>query len=235
MDLPIVVGAARAWLALFPCELGPLRALVPPPLEPVGLRSERGVVVAALFDFEESSIGSFRELAVGFAVRYRPWLSLPFGAMLLERRATDFGWWLQVVSVSTEAAREAAVRHWGLAAFVGDVQVLAKRARLRASLTEGGHEVLGLEMKRPGPGMPMHFPFRVYSRLGSDVLRSDSTVDAIGREKSLLASAKLVLHRHERVEGLRALNIALTSPMQVRWYDAYRTRLEGPAARYRLK
>ena len=174
-------------------------------------------------------------MAVGFAARPKPWLAPPLGALWLERRAGDFGYWIQYSAVSTEAAAEAHREHWGLPSFHADIDIVIKRSKMKATVTENGEEVMRLAMKRPGPGMPEHFPFRYYSRAGNEVLKTEMSVDAIGREKSFFASSELTLNRHERTEDLRVADIDLRSPLRVRWYDSYRTWMDEPVARYRVR
>lgn len=235
MQLPIVVGAARAWFALFRCNIDPLQPLLPPPLEAVPVGSGRGVVSVALIDYEDTSVGPFTEAMIGIAARHKPWFHLPLGSMYLERRASDFGYFSIFLASSSEDVRQLQHSTWGLPSFGAELRVQVKRSKMRAVISEQGAEILQFEMKRPGAGLPMHFPLRTYSRLNDEILRSEMMVDAIGREKKWLASARLTLQRHERVEGLRALSIEATVPMEVRWYDSYRGRIDLPAARFRVR
>ncbi|MBI5533157.1 MAG: acetoacetate decarboxylase family protein [Deltaproteobacteria bacterium] len=235
MELPIVVGAARGWFALFRCSADPMRPMLPPPLEPVVLRGGRGVVSVGVIDYEETSIGPFTEAIIGFAARHRPWFNLPVGSMYLERRASDFGYWTQVLATSSDKVRVLEEETWGYPSFASDVRVVLKRSKMRTVVTENGAEIFQFEMKRPGAGLPIHFPYRTYSRLGDEILRTEVSVDAIGHEKQWFTSAKLTMHRHERVESLRALSIDCTNPIEVRWYDSFRGRMDAAGARFKAK
>lgn len=235
MELPVVIAASRAWVAFFRCQLNPVRALMPPPLEPVTLRGGRAVAMVMALDCEDSSIGPFRQVAVGFAARHRPWFSLPLGSRWLERKVNDFGYWVEYSANSCQDMADAEQLHWGLPSFQAEVEVQLKRSRMRAVVREKGVEMMQFEMKRPGPAMPIHFPFRLYSRQEHEILRTEMSVDALGRERSLLISSHMQLHRHERVEKLRSVSIEFDTPLEARWYDSFRTRREAPSARLRLK
>lgn len=235
MELPNVVSAARCWVALYRCQLNPVRALIPPPLEPVTVRGGRVLVAVFLLDCDDTSLGRYRQLAVGFAARPKPWIAPPFGALWLERRASDFGYWLQFSAVSTEAACKASVEHWGLPSFHADIDISVKRSRMKAVVAEKGVEVLRLEMKRPGAGMPERFPLRYYARSGDEILKTEMTIDAVGREKAMFAKSSITLRRHERVEDLRGVSIEMHDPLRVRWYDSFRTRMDEPTARFKVK
>ena len=102
-------------------------------------------------------------------------------------------------------------------------------------VTEKGAEVLRLEMKRPGAGMPERFPLRYYARTKDEILKTDMTIDAVGREKSMFAKAAITLRRHERAEDLRGVSIEMHDPIRVRWYDSFRTRMDGPSTRFKVK
>jgi Acetoacetate decarboxylase (ADC) len=235
MELPNVISAARGWFALFRCQLNPVRALIPPPLEPITLRGGRVLVAAFLLDCDDTTLGRYKHLAVGFAARPKPWIAAPFGALWLERRASDFGYWIQFSAVSSESAAKASVEHWGLPSFHADIDVSVKRSKMKASVSEKGAEVLRLEMKRPGAGMPERFPLRYYSRTDDEVLKTEMAVDAVGREKSMFAKGALTLRRHERVEDLRGVSIEMHDPLRVRWYDSFRTRMDEPSTRFKVK
>jgi hypothetical protein len=235
MDGPLTIGVSRAFVALFPCRLNPARALVPPPLDAVAIRGEKGVVLVAAFEHEDSSLGAWKHVMIGIACRHKPWFTPPLGALMLERRSSDYGYYVPFAATSSEAASQALSETWGEPSFVADINVALKKSKVRFSVEEKGVEVLRFDMKRPGEDLPLHFPLRVYCRQGQDVLRSEMSVDAIGREKSFLASASVVLQRHERVESLRMLEIDADSPLEVRWYDSFRGRMDAPTARYRVK
>lgn len=235
MTLPVVVTASRAWIALFPCQAAPISALIPPALQPVTLRGGRGVVAAAVFEHEDTTIGPYSEAWIAFAVRHRPWFSLPIGSMYLERRASDFGYWVHTMACSTKEVRTMQTETWGYPCFAGDLRVTSRRSKVRAEISENDADVFQFDMKRPGAGMPIHFPLRTYSRLGDDIVRTEMSVDAIGHERQWFTSAKLTLQRHERVEPLRMLSIETNNPIEVRWYDSFRTRMEGPSARFKAK
>lgn len=235
MELPNVISAARGWVTLFRCQLNPVRVMIPPPLEPITLRGGRVLAAAFLLDCDDTTLGRYKHMAVGFAARPKSWMAPPFGALWLERRASDFGYWIQFSAVSSEVAAEASREHWGLPSFHADIDVAVKRSKMKASVSEKGAEVLRFEMKRPGAGLPERFALRFYARDADEILKTDMTVDGVGREKSMFAKSALTLRRHERAEDLRSVSIETHDPLRVRWYDSFRTRMDEPNARFKVK
>lgn len=235
MTLPNIISAGRGWIVLYRCQLGPLNTLVPPPFEPLSMRAGRGMVAVFCLDCEDSSLGRYRQFGVGIVARPRSWLAPPFGALWLERKASDVGYWMQFSAVSTPQAVEAMQENWGVSSFLADIDLTTKRSRVVASVREKGAEVLSLEVKRPGADMPLRFPFRWYARKDGHVVQSDMSVDAVGRERAVFASATLSLRRHERAEDLRGMSIEANDPLRVRWYDSFRTRMDEPVAKFKIK
>jgi len=233
--MPHVIGAARGWFALFKCQLNPVRAIIPPPFEPITVRGGKVLTVCFLLDCMDTSIGPYKHLAVAFAARPKSWLTPPFGALWFERRASDFGYFVQFSAVSTESAAQTHREHWGLPSFHADIDVVVKRSKMKVAVAESGEDIVRMDMKRPGPGMPDRFPLRYYTRVDGEVFKTEMLVDAVGREKSLFASADLDLRRHSRAEDLRGASIELRDPLCVRWYDSFRTRMDEPVARFKVK
>ena len=193
------------------------------------------VAVCILLDCEESSLGKYRHVALGFAARPKPWLPLPIGALWIEQRASDYGYWIQFSAVNSETVAQAHMEHWGIPSFLADIDVSVKRSKVKATVSEKGEEVVRLAVNRPGPGMPGRFPLRYYARSGGEILRTEMSIDAVGREKSFLTSSHLDLCRHVRTEDLRSASIDTRNPKTVHWYDSFRTWMEEPSARFKVK
>lgn len=233
--VPHIVTAARGWIAVFYSDFNPVRSLVPPPLEAVLWRRDRGLVAAWLVDCDDSNWGPYKQVTVGIAARPKSWMTPPLGALWLEKRSSDYGYWVQFSAVSNQSVAEAMAEHWSIPTFHADIDVSLKRSKVKAIVQENGTELLRLEMKRPGAGMPQRFAFRTYTRADDQVLKTDMLVDAVGREKSLLSRANLTLRRHDRLEPLRSWNIHDRQSARVRWYDSLRIRADEPSVRFKIK
>jgi hypothetical protein len=75
---------------------------------------------------------------------------------------------------------------------------------------------------------------RTYSQLSDELLLTAIEVDAVGAVRKLGAKARLRIEDHPRTASLRKLNAELAKPLEVRWFDEYRTELDRAWARYRL-
>lgn len=234
-DLPIVYRKSSAVFAAFPCPLRVLRPLLPHPvLAPVSLGLGKGVLVVGVFDHEETSIGAHREVGIGFQCRLRSSGPMPLLPLLADRLFEDVGTWLQLVPTSTAAAADAGAQGWGLPKLVADVRVERTDDRIDCEVVENGERILHFSAERPGRSGPSALPVRFYSALGDEVLFTEMHVDAACAASRIGARARLELADHPRVRDLDPEALAKAKPLEVRWFDEYRTMLDRPAIRYRM-
>jgi Acetoacetate decarboxylase (ADC) len=232
---PIIYRKASAVFAAFPCPMRVLRPLLPHPvLAPVSLGLGKGVCVVAVFDYEDTTIGPYREVGVGFQCRLRRSGPMPLLPLLADRFFEDVGTWVQLLPVTTAAADEAGRAHWGLPKFVADIRVDRTDDRIDCEVIENGERVLHFSADRPGRSAPIGFPLRFYSALGDDVLFTEMHVDASGSASRIGARARLELAEHPRTREFDRGALASARPLEVRWFDEYRSILDRPSIRYRM-
>lgn len=235
VDLPIVYRKATAVFAAFPCPLRALRPLLPHPLlVPASLGFGRGVCVVAVFDYEDTSIGPYREVGLGFQVRLRSAGPMPLLPLVADRLFEDVGAWVQLLPVTTSIADKAGRAGWGLPKFVADIRIERTDDHLECEVVEAGERVLHFSAERPGPSRPSAFPFRFYSALGDEILFTELHVDAVGASARLGARARLELPSHARTRDLDRDALSKARPLEVRWFDEHRTLLDRPSIRYRM-
>ena len=233
--LPIVYRKARAWFAVFPFPLRGVVGMLPDPrLRPALVIPGTAALVVAVFDFEDTSIGPYGEVGVGIPCRYRRSTAVPLVPLLAEKWLDDVGPWVHLMPVTTEAAKDAGIQHWGYPKFVAEIDIDVTESRMWATVSEKGAPILHVEVERPGPSRPMAFPVRPYSRLDDELLLTEFQVDAVGSIGRVGAKASLRLESHPRAAALDGFGLERARPIEVRWCDEYRTALDQPRARYRI-
>lgn len=233
--LPIVYHRARAFFAAFSCPLQPLEALLPEHrLKPIQLWPGKGTLVIAVFDYQETSIGPYREVGLGIPCRYRKTTAVPLLPLLGERWLEDVGYWIVTLPVTTRAADEAGRAIWGYPKYVADIDIQASDERVTCVVSDGGRPVIRAQIDRPGPSKPLRLPLRTYSLLGDELLLTETAIDGAGVIKKLRTSASLALDPHPRNEPLHDLPNEFTGPAEVRWFDEYRLKLDRARVRYRV-
>lgn len=234
-DLPIVYRKSAAFFAAFPYPMSAIRGLLPHPMvAPVRLAPGKGVLVVAVFDYEETSIGPYREVGIGFQCRLQRSGPLPLLPLLAERLFDDVGPWVQMLPVTTQAACDVGRANWGFPKFVADIRIERGDQRMTCEVAEGGQALLRVEIERPGRPKPMALPLRLYSALGEELLFTELHVDAVGATRRIGPRAKLEILDHPRTRDLDREAPRLGRPIEVRWFDEYRTLLDRPSIRYRM-
>ncbi|MBK7585789.1 MAG: acetoacetate decarboxylase family protein [Myxococcales bacterium] len=233
--LPIVYRKARAWIAGFPAPTRELAKLLPDArLDVIEVRPGTSVLVAAAFEYVDTSIGPYLEAALSIPCRWGRHLRVPLLPLMAERWLGDVGHWVQLLPVTTSAADVAGRTIWGYPKFVGDIQVDAGPSHMRCRVSEAGQLVFGFEVERPGPSRPMRFPVRTYSRLDDEIHFTEIDVDAVGCRKTRGARGSLELSGHPRLAGLPPPSRIRPTPLEVRWFDEYRLELDRASTRYRI-
>lgn len=234
-DLPIVYRKASAFFAAFPYPLSAIRSLLPNTmLVPASLGLGKGVLVAAVFDYEDTSIGPYREVGLGFQCRMRSSGPLPLLPLLAEKFFGDVGPWVHFLPVTTQAACDAGREHWGFPKIVADIKIDRSDDRVECEVLENDQPLLRIEIDRPGPSKVHSLPLRLYSAKEEDLLFTELHVDAVGSTARTGVKARLTVHDSPRLTDLDRDAISRARPLEVRWFDEYRTMLDRAAIRYRM-
>lgn len=234
-DLPVVYRKCSAFFAAFPYPLAAIRPLLPTAmLVPVTLVPRKGALVVAVFDYQDTSIGPYREVGIGFQCRLRSSGPLPLIPLLAERYIADVGAWVQILPVTTPIANDLGRAHWGLPKFVADIRIDRTDDHVSCEVTENGERLLHVEIERPGMSRPTSLPLRLYSALDEELLFTELAIDAVGHTSRLRPRARLELTSHPRVRDLDPSALTGAKPIEVRWFDEYRTMLDRPSIRYRM-
>lgn len=235
-DLPIAYRKCSAFFAAFPYPLSTIRPLMPHPMlapVPLGFRG-KGVLVVAVFDYQETSIGPYREVGIGFQCRLRTSGPLPLIPLLAERLFEDVGPFVHMLPVTTEIADEMGRKNWGFPKFVADIRIDRTEDSVKCEVLEKGERLLGVEIHKPAPSKPFGMPLRLYSTQGEEMLFTQLHVDVVGSIRRRSLAAHLEIAPHARTRDLDPKALEGVKPIEVRWFDEYRTLLDRPSIRYRL-
>ncbi|MCC6900250.1 MAG: acetoacetate decarboxylase family protein [Polyangiaceae bacterium] len=235
-DLPIVYRRARAYILAVPAKTRDLAALLPDPrLRVVEIWPGTAVLTAVAFDYEDTSIGPYREAALSIPCRWDHPASIPLLPLVAEKHLKDVGHWVQLLPVTTQVANDAGRSIWGYPKYVGRIDIEHGATRMRCQVFDGDQPVFGFEIDRPGPSRPMQFPVRTYSRLSDEIHFTEIDVDAVGSRRFRGARGALTLADHPRLAGLPPPARLGKRALETRWFDEYRLRLDRASAKYRMR
>lgn len=204
--LPISYRNARGLIALFPAHLGRVRALMPTPAYvPARLGPGLGVVAVAAYEYPDSDLGPYNELAIAVPLAEGP--NLPGGALLSALRSGRTPMYVHRLPVTTELACQAGRAPYGFPKWVAGIDFDDQPARLTASLSDTGASFLSLDAKLPARA-PSRVRLDVEVRLWDDGA-PQSCLFAVQAQAatatSALGAARLRLGAHPIARELAAL------------------------------
>lgn len=225
--LPIFYYDGTAQTAVFPARIGRLRALLPDPrLVPARLAPGLGAVAVTCFEYRDTDIGPYNELAIAIVLNEPPFaLNLPGRALLQGLRRGQLHAWVHHLPVTTEVARAGGVDFYNYPKFIASIEFDERgEAGRSCRLAEGEETILRLS------GEPVPTPdageLQVFSHLWMDrqPQSSEFKLRATARGRALRPGAAR-LELGERHPIARELAGALVSRRSV--YYELMARFEG--------
>jgi Acetoacetate decarboxylase (ADC) len=145
--LPIFYYDGTAQTAVFPARFGALRELLPDPrLVPARLAPGLGAVAVSCFEYRDTDVGPYNELAIAIVLNEPPFaLNLPGRAILAGLRRRQLHAWVQHLPVTTEIARAAGVELYNYPKFVATIDFEQGGQRRTCRLAEGDEHILTLD------------------------------------------------------------------------------------------
>jgi hypothetical protein len=145
--LPIFYYDGTAQTAVFPARLGALRRLLPDPrFVPARLAPGLGAVGVSCFEYRDTDIGPYNELAISVILKDpRIGANLPGRALLTGLRDKQLHAWVHHLPVTTEIARAGGVELYNYPKFVGSIDFDERASRRTCRLGEGDERILTLE------------------------------------------------------------------------------------------
>lgn len=154
--MPIFYRDAGALTALFPARLSALRRALPDRrFVPARLAPGVGALAITAFEYRDSDVGAYNELAVSIVLN-EPWVltNLPGRALGRSVRAARFDAFILHLPVTTEIAREGGREFWNFPKFVAEIEIDEEPAATHCRLAEAGEQILSLR----APHLPSRGP-----------------------------------------------------------------------------
>jgi hypothetical protein len=146
VKLPIFYYDGTAQTAVFPARLGAMRELLPDPrLVPARLAPGLGAVAVSCFEYRDTDIGPYNELAIAFVLNDPPFAAnLPGRALLRGLRSGQLHAWVHHLPVTTEIARAGGVDLYNYPKFVASIDFEQSATLRTCRLAEGEEHILTL-------------------------------------------------------------------------------------------
>lgn len=207
-ELPILYHRDDAFALFFTANAGAVEALMPTPnLHPVRMPGGRAMVGIAAFNYIETSIGPYGEVAVVVPVVHgrKP---LPILPALMEAGYRGFGNLVLHLPVTGTGPRDAGRGVWGYTKFVADMQFAVGPETLACRMEEEGEHILTLKVPRRGILRRDPKPLITYSVLDGRLIRTVIPQRAIFHLGLRPRDAALELGDHQVSRSIAALGLA---------------------------
>lgn len=148
--LPVFYYDGSATAAFFPARLAGLRRLMPDPrIAPARLAPGLGLVAIMCFEYRDTDIGPYNELAISVALN-EPWFrpNAPGRAALDAMRRRQLHGWVHHLPVTTEIARAGGVDYYNYPKFIAGIDFDESEERRSCRLSEGREHILTLDGRR---------------------------------------------------------------------------------------
>ncbi len=229
--VPIFYYDGTATSAVFPARLGALRRLMPDPrIAPARLAPGLGAVAITCFEYRDTGIGPYNELAISIVLN-EPWFlpNLPGRALISSLRRRQLHAWVHHLPVTTEIARAGGVDFYNYPKFIAGIDFEESEGRRDCRLSEGAEHILTLTGKRiPAPRSEQ---FQLFSHLWMDRQPQGSEFKINAKQMGVSLSpgaARLELgERHPIALELAGLIVG-RRPVQYQYLPSFEGILYGP-------
>jgi hypothetical protein len=144
--VPIFYYDGTAQTAVFPARLGALRKLLPDPrFVPARLAPGLGAVAVTCFEYRDTDIAPYNELAISVVLNEPPFAAnLPGRALLSGMRRNQLHAWVHHLPVTTEIAWAGGVELYNYPKFVASIDFEENAGQRTCRLAEGEEHILTL-------------------------------------------------------------------------------------------
>lgn len=229
--VPIFYYDGTATSAVFAARLGALRRLMPDPrFSPARLAPGLGAFAITCFEYRDTDIGPYNELAISVVLN-EPWFlpNLPGRALIASLRRRQLHAWVHHLPVTTEIARAGGVDFYNYPKFIAGIDFQESEERRVCRLSEGAEDILTLSGERIAT--PRSEQFQLFSHLWMDrqPQSSEFKINAIEMGVSLSPQAATLElgERHPIARELADL-IVRRRPLQYQYLASFEGILYGP-------
>ena len=217
-NLPINYKKDDLFGLYFSADAAKVRAQMPSDkLYPILLPNGRAIVAVFAFNYIETDIGTYGEVAVALPAVYGKKPASGSLAALLEARYPGFGVLVYHLPVTKETARDAGRGQWGYTKFIADMDFSFTPDYSRCQMYEENQLILDLKVARRGHCLRDKNPLITYSVLNGQLIKTTVAQQGIRCLSIRTNGSGMKLGDHPVSHSIRDLGIA-ERPMMACYY-----------------
>jgi len=217
-ELPVLYFRDDLFALFFTAEPHKVRSLMPSDwLHPVLLSARKAIVGVAAFNYIDTTIGPYGEVAVGLPAVYSASAPPVIIPALLEARYPGFGSVVAHLPVTNIVARDAGRGEWGFTKFVADMHFTITPEFMECRMSEKEQHILTLRVARRGIAVKDKKPLVTFSVREGNLLKT--TIPQRGSCRFAVNPKGSFLHLgdHPMSKSIRALSLS-ERPFMSRYY-----------------
>lgn len=229
--VPIFYYDGTATSAVFAARLAAVRRLMPDPrFSPARLAPGLGAVAITCFEYRDTDIGPYNELAISVVLN-EPWFlpNLPGRALLSSLRRRQLHAWVAHLPVTTEIARAGGVDFYNYPKFLAGIDFAQSECTRTCRLSEGAEHILTLSGRKIAT--PRTEQFQLFSHLYMDRQPQSSefkiNTSAMGVSLDPRSATLELGERHPIAQELAGLLVG-RRPIQYQYLASFEGILYGP-------
>jgi len=233
VEFPILYYDLRMIAAMFTTKTSLIKKILPHPnYKPVEIWPGTGMLGLFAFEYFDTSIGPYNEIALSIPIRFPPSFAFPGLAVISGMRKKIFSGYIYHLPVTTEIALKGGIYFWNYPKFLAEISFKDDGSNLEVTLKEKGEIILKMRSKKLSPNRSSKLTFYTYSIKDRVVMRGviEGWAPKIG-DTMLGGNAELELGNHRISKELADLNLSKTAKSGM-YAEGMMTKLYAPDIRW---
>ena len=217
-DLPIFYYRDDSFALYYTADYEKVKAAMPSDnLHPLQLPGGKAIVAFCAFNYIDTSIGPYGEVAVALPAVFGKPMTATRGlvAAMLDSKYPGFGLVVMHLPVTRAEARDAGRGEWGYTKFIADMHFSITPEYMQCSLLEEDEHILDLHVKRRGIYLRDRKPLTTYSVKDHNLIRTIISQQATKRMALMPGGSYVKLGNHPMAVSIRELGLSKRPLMSV--------------------
>lgn len=235
IEFPVLYYDFRFIMGTFTAKTNRLKKLLPHPnFKPIEIWPGTGMLGITAFEYNDTSIGSYNEVAVGIPIKFPPGLVFPGLSAIAMMRKNIFPIYIHHLPVTTEIALKGGIYFYNYPKFLAEITFQDLEENLEVTLKEKDDLILKIYARKLPLKKASRFEFHTYSVKENMVMHTliDGWAPRLG--KMMMGSiAELELGEHRISKELADLNMSKAARSGL-YGEGVMTKLHEPDQRWNV-
>jgi hypothetical protein len=173
IEFPILYYDLRYITSIFTARTSRLKKLLPhPSFKPIEMWPGRAMLAITAFEYHDTSIGPYNEIAITIPIKYPPGFVLPGLAAISMMRKNVFPVYIHHLPVTTEIALKVGIHFWNYPKFLAEIAFQDQGDNLEVTLKEDDRLILKILARKLAAKQSTKLQFHTYSIKDSTIMHA---------------------------------------------------------------